>query len=470
MLFNSVSFALFLPLVFIGYWLIGSQNKTGQNHFLLAASLFFYGWWDVRFLGLLGFSVFVGYGIGWWLDRTESRRRLILFLGIVASLSFLLFFKYYNFFITSFTEAYNFIGGKINPNTLELILPFGISFYTFKIVGYIIDVYYRRIPTCRNPIDFFLFVSFFPQIAAGPIESATTLLPQIQEKRSFRYQQASEGLRYILWGMFKKVAIADACAGYVSDIFGHYQTYPASVLCIGTVYFAVQVYADFSGYSDIAIGVGKLFGFELMKNFNLPFLSKNVTDFWRRWHISLTKWFNDYFFTPIYTAVRNWGTFGMYFAIFMTFLLSGLWHGANWNYILYGVFQGLAIVWDAATKKKRKKIEKKIPAKLYGNVSILLTMLFILLTFIIFRSPTVEDGMSYIRHLVSASLFIVPGKLAYVPIIVVLITWEWLMRNRKHALDLPVKSRPLRYAIYLSLTFALFYYYGQEQEFFYFQF
>jgi alginate O-acetyltransferase complex protein AlgI len=470
MIFNSIPFALFLPIVFILYWIIGSNRQPLQNLFLLVASIFFYAWWDVRFLFLLAFTTFSGYSTGIFLSRIKERRRLVLFLGMIASLSFLLFFKYYNFFITSFADAYSFFGGKINPTTLKLILPLGISFYTFKIVGYLIDVYYKRIETCKNPIEFFLFVSFFPQIAAGPIENATSLLPQIQKKREFKLQRATEGLKHILWGLFKKIAIADACAGYVNDIFSNYTDFSASVLVIGAFYFAIQVYADFSGYSDIAIGIGKLFGFELMKNFNLPFLSKNVTDFWRRWHISLTKWFNEYFFTPIYTSVRNWESFGMYFAIFMTFFLSGLWHGANWNYVLYGIFQGIAIIVETSTKKKRKKAEKLLGKKVYLNLSILVTMVFILLTFIIFRSPTITKGFDYIQHIFSQSLFEIPSKLAYMPIILILLFWEWLQRNRSHAMDLKHIPSPIRWTIYLSLTFVMMYYYGQEQEFFYFQF
>jgi D-alanyl-lipoteichoic acid acyltransferase DltB (MBOAT superfamily) len=470
MIFNSIPFALFLPIIFILYWIIGSNRQLLQNSFLLFASVFFYAWWDVRFLFLLFFAISIGYFIGFWLNKLVKKRRFILFSGMAISLSFLLFFKYYNFFITSFSDAFTFFGGKIELQTLKLILPLGISFYTFKIVGYLVDVYYRRIEVCKNPMEFFLFVSFFPQISAGPIENANSLLPQIQKKRKFNLQQASEGLKQILWGLFKKIAIADACSGYVNDIFSNYQDFPASVLIIGALYFAIQVYADFSGYSDIAIGIGKLFGFELMKNFNLPFLSKNITDFWRRWHISLTKWFNEYFFTPVYTSVRNWGNFGLYFAIFMTFLLSGLWHGANWNYILYGVFQGIAIVLETVTKKKRKKIEKRLGKKVYLNLSIMTTMVFILFTFIIFRSPTVSKGFDYISRIFSYNILEMPSKLAYLPIIFILLSWEWLQRNRTHAMDLKHLSTPLRWTIYLGLTFTMLNYYGQEQEFFYFQF
>lgn len=470
MIFNSIPFALFLAIVFILYWSIGGKQTRMQNNLLLIASFFFYGWGDYRFLLLLIFSISVGYFFGIWLNKAKKHRKTILFFGIAFSLIFLLFFKYYNFFVTNFAEAYSFFGGNFSPTTLNLILPLGISFYTFKIIGYLLDNYYQRIELTRNPVDFYLFVSFFPEIAAGPIESTNTLLPQIQSNRVFKYEQATEGLKHILWGLFKKIAIADSCAIYVNDIFGNYLDYPASTLVIGGIYFAVQVYADFSGYSDIAVGVGKLFGFELAKNFNLPFLSKNVTDFWRRWHITLTIWFNAYFFTPVYTSVRNWGMFGMYFSIFATFLLSGLWHGANWNYILYGALQGSAIILEYVTKKGRKKIEKKLTPKVYLNLSILLTATFVFFTFIIFRSPSVSDGFSYINRIFSHTILETPTKLAYLPILVLLLFWEWMQRNKKHALALEQFPQKARWGVYLVLTFAICYYYGQEQEFFYFQF
>lgn len=470
MIFNSIPFAIFLPVVFILYWLIGSKRKEGQNAFLLLASLFFYGWWDYRFLLLLLSSISIGYLFGIWLEKSISHRRIILFLGLSLILSSLLFFKYYNFFIENFAHAYSLFGGKLQVQSLSLILPLGISFYTFKLIGYVVDVYYRKIERCKSPLDFYLFVSFFPQISAGPLESSITLLPQIQRERLFDYTQAKEGLKHILWGLFKKIAIADTCANYANDIFGNYEYFPGSMLVLGVFYFTIQVYADFSGYSDIAIGIGKLFGFELMKNFNLPFLSKNVTDFWRRWHISLTLWFNNYFFSPIYVSIRAWGVFAMYVSIFLTFLLSGLWHGASWNYILYGALQGTAIIVETRLSKQRKTWQKKLNKTVYFNLSIGITMVFVLFTFVIFRSNDIPSAMNYLNRIASWSLFEIPGKLAYLPIIFVMLSWEWLQRKKSHAMNILHLPVGLRWGIYTILTFFILYYYGQDQEFYYFQF
>lgn len=472
MIFNSIPFVIFLPITFIIYWLIGHQRPKAQNCFLLIASYFFYCWWDWRFLGLLVSSSFLTYLIGLSIGKSasERKRKWMMYLGVVSSLAFLGFFKYYNFFIQNFAEAFTLFGAKINVQTLRLILPLGISFYTFKIISYLMDVYRRKMEPSKQVIDFFVYVSFFPQIAAGPIERAANLLPQLSKGRKFNQAQATDGVKLILWGLFKKVVIADTCAIYVGDIFNGYANYPASVLLIGALYFAFQVYADFSGYSDIAMGIGKLFGFELMQNFNFPFMSKNITDFWRRWHISLSSWFNDYVFTPMYTAMRNWGNAAMYIGIFITFFLSGLWHGASWHYVLFGAIHGVAIIYETATKKRRKKIEKAMGPKIYGNLSIAITFVFLFITFIFFRANNIPHAVNYISAMFSSSIVEIPGKLAYIPLVVLMMGWEWIQRKKKHALDFVKLPMPVRWSLYLVLTFLIFYYYGEEQQFYYFQF
>jgi alginate O-acetyltransferase complex protein AlgI len=472
MIFNSIPFVVFLPATFIIYWLIGHKRTRAQNVFLLIASYFFYGWWDWRFLSLLFFSSLLSYILGGAIYKSTSdkKRKLLLYLGVIVSLGFLGFFKYYNFFIQSFADAFTVFGSPIEVTTLKLILPLGISFYTFKLISYLMDVYRGKIERSYQAVDYFVYVGFFAQITAGPIERASNMLPQLKVARPFNKEQATEGLKLILWGMFKKVVIADTCALYVGDIFNNSTIYPASVLLLGTFYFAFQVYADFSGYSDIAMGIGKLFGFELMQNFNHPFSSKNITDFWRRWHISLSSWFNDYVFTPAYTAMRNWGNAGMFLGIFITFLLSGLWHGASWHYVLFGSIHGLAIIYETYTKKKRKKVESKMGKTLYANVSVFLTFIFILLTFIIFRANNIPHAFQYIGALFSSSMLEVPGKLAYLPWVFLMIGWEWLQRKKKYALYFPTLPMPVRWSIYLVLTFLIFYYYGTEQQFYYFQF
>ena len=325
MLFNSIDFALFLPIVFIFYWFIVHKNITRQNAFLLIASYTFYGWWDWRFLSLIAFSSLVDYFIGIGLSKTNEKRRrkFLLLISILVNLGFLGFFKYFNFFAESFAEAFTFLGQPINPSRLNIILPVGISFYTFQTLSYTIDVYKRRFEHTKNIIAFFAFVSFFPQLVAGPIERATSLLPQFYKKRVFDYSKAVDGMRQILWGLFKKIVIADNCAYYVNDIFANYADYSGSTLLLGVIFFAFQIYCDFSGYSDIAIGTSRLFGFNLMRNFAFPYFSRDIAEFWRRWHISLSTWFRDYVYIPLGGSQGGtWMKIRNIFVIFLVFYNS----------------------------------------------------------------------------------------------------------------------------------------------------
>lgn len=468
MQFNSIPFALFFPITFIIYWIIGHKRNSLQILFLFLASVFFYGWWDWRFLLLILFNTSVTFFLAQKLEKNPNR--IFLYIGVFLSLIFLGFFKYYNFFIENFIKAYSIFGGKLKVETLQLILPLGISYYTFKNVGYLLDVFYGRIVASKKIVHYSLYISFFPQIVAGPIERATNLLPQFQKERPFDFKQSTDGLKLILWGLFKKVVIADTCVSYVNDIFGNYSSYPGSVLVLGVFYFAFQIYADFSGYSDIAMGVCKLLGFETTQNFNYPFISKNITEFWRRWHISLSSWFNDYVFTPLFTAFRNWGNIAMYVAIVFTFILSGLWHGDSWHYVLFGLINGVVIALEAKFKKKRKKIQSKINSVLYANLSMGLTFLFTLFTFTIFKADNIPMAFDYFNRVFSMSFFEIPGKLAYLPIIFVLVIWEWIQRKKEHPLDFIKLPVYVRWIIYIVLSFSVFYYLGQEQEFYYFKF
>ena len=330
MLFNSIEFFIFLPVVFSLYWLINGKNIRLQNAFLVIASYFFYGWWDWRFLSLIAFSSTLDYFVGVGLGKTEStkKRKLLLLTSIAVNIGFLGFFKYFNFFAESFCEAFTFFGTSISdPILLNVILPVGISFYTFQTLSYSIDVYKKKLQPTNDIISFFAFVSFFPQLVAGPIERATNLLPQFHKQRAFSYDQASDGMRQILWGLFKKVVIADNCAIYVNDIFSNFSNHSGSTLLLGAILFAFQIYGDFSGYSDIAIGTARLFGFNLMRNFAFPYFSRDIAEFWRRWHISLSTWFRDYVYIPLggsrggkWLNIRN---------VFIIFVVSGFWHGAN---------------------------------------------------------------------------------------------------------------------------------------------
>lgn len=356
MLFNSIDFAVFLPVVFLLYWFV-FKRLFWQNILLLVASYVFYGWWDPRFLILILFSTVVDYTIGVQLGKHEERRKrkLLLWTSIAVNLGLLGFFKYYNFFVENFIEAFTFFGFEIKTGLLNIILPVGISFYTFQTLSYTIDVYRRKLEPTRDFISFSAFVSFFPQLVAGPIERATHLLSQFYRKREFDYGLAVDGLRQILWGLFKKVVIADNCAEYANIIFNNYEDYSGSSLLLGAFFFAFQIYGDFSGYSDIAIGISRLFGFDLMKNFAFPYFSRDIAEFWRRWHISLSTWFRDYLYIPL--GGSHGGTWMKVRNTFIIFLVSGFWHGANWTFILWGALNALYFLPLLLSNRNRKNLD-----------------------------------------------------------------------------------------------------------------
>jgi D-alanyl-lipoteichoic acid acyltransferase DltB (MBOAT superfamily) len=344
MLFNSISFAFFLLVVFILYWVLAKENLKLQNILLLIASYFFYACWDYRFLFLLIFSTALDFytGIKIYEAKNKAQKKGWFWLSVLANVGFLGIFKYYNFFVSSFAEGLSLLGFKSNFWTLNVILPVGISFYTFHGLSYIIDIYKNRIKPERNFINYSVFVSFFPLLVAGPIERATHLLPQIRKERKFDSAKAIDGLRQILWGLFKKIAIADNCAGYVNTIFENSGNYQGSTLVLGAILFTFQIYCDFSGYADIALGTARLFNIDLLRNFAFPYFSRDVAEFWRRWNISLSTWFRDYLYIPIggskvpfLKKIRN---------IFIVFLISGLWHGANWTFIVWGLLNAFYIM------------------------------------------------------------------------------------------------------------------------------
>ena len=336
MFFNSVEFAIFLPVVFFLYWFVTYRNIKLQNFLIVVASYFFYGWWDWRFLSLILFSTLVDYTIGLLLEKENEikKRKLLLSVSIIVNLGLLGFFKYYNFFIDNFVEVFRFFGHMIDPDRLNIVLPVGISFYTFQTMSYTIDIYREKLKPTSDFIAFAAFVSFFPQLVAGPIERAANLLPQFFKQRVFDKKTSIEGFNQMIWGLFKKIVIADNLARYVDFIFDNYDIQSGFTLILGGIYFAVQIYADFSGYSDIAIGVSKLFGFRLMTNFDFPYFSRDIAEFWRRWHISLTTWFRDYLYIPLGgSRVGKWAVFRN---VMIIFLVSGFWHGANWTLLLGG--------------------------------------------------------------------------------------------------------------------------------------
>ena len=341
MFFNSIDFAIFLPIVFFLYWFVVNKNLKLQNFLIVVASYLFYGWWDWRFLSLIVFSTLIDYSVGVRLSKEEniSKRKILLWISIIVNLGFLGFFKYYNFFLDNFITAFSFFGTSINVQGLNIILPVGISFYTFQTLSYTIDVYKRKLEPTKDFIAFASFVSFFPQLVAGPIERATNLLPQFYKKRNFEYDKAVDGLRQILWGLFKKMVVADNSAKIANEIFNNSADYSGSTLVLGAIFFTFQIYGDFSGYSDIAIGTSRLFGFNLKQNFAFPYFSRDIAEFWRRWHISLSTWFRDYLYIPL--GGSRGGTWMKVRNTFIIFIVSGFWHGANWTFIVWGVLNAL---------------------------------------------------------------------------------------------------------------------------------
>lgn len=478
MLFNSFTYALFFPLIFFLYWFVTKKSLKVQNIMLLLASYFFYGCWDWRFVFLLAFSTALDYGSGIMIHRSESNavRKAWLIISVGLNLSFLGFFKYYNFFIESFADLVRSMGMSPHYSTLNIILPIGISFYTFHGLSYVFDIYNRRIQPTYNLVNYTLFVSFFPLLVAGPIERATHLLPQIEKPRVFRYEKAVDGLKQMLWGLFKKIVIADNCAYFANEIFNNSGEQSGSTLVLGAIFFTFQIYGDFSGYSDIALGSARLLGFELLKNFNFPYFSRDIAEFWRRWHISLSTWFKDYLYIPLggskggnWMRIRN---------TFIIFLVSGFWHGANWTFLFWGGLNALFIMPSIIMKTNRNNIDIVAQGRLFPNLreAFQLTTTFALAVFawIFFRAESLTHAFDYIGGIFSASLFTVPTIKPYLlfALIAFFMVIEWLGRENNYALERFGVKLPgaVRWAFYFVLIGLIFIFFGSEQEFIYFQF
>lgn len=478
MFFDSLDFAIFLPLVFILYWFVAKTNLKAQNLLIVVSSYVFYGWWDWRFLSLILFSTLIDYlvGLGLANEERQSRRKLLLWISILTNLGFLGFFKYFNFFVDSFSTAFTFFGSEIKSHSLHIILPIGISFYTFQTLSYSIDVYKKKLEPTTDIIAFSAFVSFFPQLVAGPIERATNLLPQFYARRKFSYENAVDGMRQILWGLFKKMVIADNCAEIANAIFNYSEDYSGSTLILGAVFFSFQIYGDFSGYSDIAIGTSRLFGFNLMQNFNFPYFSRDIGEFWRRWHISLSTWFRDYLYIPL---GGSRGTTGKTIRnIFIVFIVSGLWHGANWTFMFWGLIHALYFLPLLLTKSNRSHLDNVAIGRNYPSIKELSLMLFTfsLTTFawIFFRAENMTHAISYISEIFSSSLFTVPEIRPYFFTLFLcsFIFIEWIGRRNKYALEkLGASWKPYaRYTMYYSIVVIMLWFSGQKQVFIYFQF
>ena len=478
MLFNSLDFAIFIPIVFAIYWGINRFRLTYQNLFLVGASYVFYGWWDFRFLGLIALSSFVDFFLSQYMSKSESRRqrKTLLVVSLSFNLGLLMFFKYFNFFIDSFNDAFQFFGSSISISSLSIILPVGISFYTFQTLSYTIDVYRGNLKPEKNITAFLAYVSFFPQLVAGPIERATNFLPQFSKKRSFDYSSAVDGLRQILWGLFKKVVIADTCAIYVNNIFESPDVFSGSTLALGAVLFAFQIYGDFSGYSDIAIGLARLFGFKLMRNFAFPYFSRDIAEFWRRWHISLSTWFRDYLYIPlggskgsINKQIRN---------VFIIFVVSGFWHGAKWTFIIWGGLNALYFLPLLLMKRNRSNLEivaafSVLPG-LKDLFKILLTFSLTCFAWIFFRAESMAEANNYIYNLFSLSFFSIPEVRPFdlLLLLIFFLSIEWVGRRREYGIEGFLLETPkiIRYCFYYVLIILIGIYSTNSAEFIYFQF
>ena len=522
MLFNSFEYLIFLPIVFLLYWFVFDYALSKckhqlwlQNLFIVVASYIFYGWWDWRFLILIAITTLCSYVSGLMISRCEHNQsigggkcsqlkwlfnpKLWLWANILLNLGILGVYKYYDFFAREFAAL---LGIESDFLLLHLILPVGISFYTFQALSYSIDVYRGHIQPTKDIVAFTAFLSFFPQLVAGPIERATNLLPQFQRKRSFNYAQAVDGMRQILCGLFKKIVVADNCAAYVDQVWATYDTQSGSTLLLAAILFTFQIYGDFSGYSDIAIGTAKLFGIQLMRNFNVPYFSRDIAEFWRRWHISLTTWFRDYVYIPlggsrpnIPEAIRLKGDkaievrYTKWISVrntFIIFLLSGFWHGANWTFVLWGAYHALLFVPLLLMGKNRRyrdtvatttlpdsAIKTKWLPSIKEAMQMLLTFALAVFGWIIFRAENIGQFSEYICNICNSSLFTMPdisGNNALLMNIMILIVVEWMARMRNHGLDIKHLHPVLRYTIYFGVLFLLFAFGGQTANFIYFQF
>lgn len=463
MLFNSIEFLIFLPIVFILYWFVFRERKW-QNLLVVVASYVFYGWWDWRFLLLIAFTSFCSYASGLLLERFEGKRRrqqLVSAVNIIVNLGILGVFKYYNFFVDNLDALFGMMGCHLDVVTMNVILPVGISFYTFQALSYTIDVYHKKLKATHDMVEFFAYISFFPQLVAGPIERATNLLPQFQRSRHFDYAEAVNGCRQILWGFFKKLVVADNCAGFVNKFWGIYPDLSGLSLFLLGVAFSFQIYGDFSGYSDIAIGTARLFGIKLMRNFNYPYFSRTIPEFWRRWHISLMTWFRDYIYFPLggsrcsrWKIIRN---------TLIVFFISGLWHGANWTFICWGVYHAclisLFVLLSINTKSKGVVAQGRLFPSLKDFGLMVITYVLVVIGWIIFRAESMPQAYNFLTRMFSTmfdSCEMIHGS--YVLIYgVIMIILEWIQRDKQHVLVIDsIKSKYLRWGIYLIVALVIY--------------
>lgn len=483
MLFNSLQYLVFLPLAFVLYWFVFSRLKW-QNAFVVVASYVFYGWWNWHFLLLIFITSLCSYASGLLIDHAAGvRAKAVVAANLVINLGILGVFKYYNFFAESFDSLLSALGMHADLPTLKLILPVGISFYTFQALSYTIDVYRHRLPATRDAVAFFAYISFFPQLVAGPIERATQLLPQMLLRRTFDYEAATDGMRQMLWGFFKKMVVADNCALVANAIWVDCASQSSAALAVGALMFTLQIYGDFSGYSDIAIGTARLFSINLSRNFDFPYFARNVSEFWRKWHISLMSWLTDYIYIPLggnrvsrLKNVRN---------VSVVFLVSGLWHGANWTFVAWGVYHALLFIPLRLMGVKGRFDQSVAAGKLLPSLKelcqMLLTFVLVVVGWILFRSDSMAQAAAYMHGMVTPCTVgdaLAALRMAKVPMTfgAAMMLAEWLQRTKQHALQIdgswcaPLRKRGVRWALYVLIGLVTVWFQGAQQSFIYFQF
>ncbi|MDH7446577.1 MBOAT family O-acyltransferase [Aquimarina sp. 2201CG14-23] len=481
MVFNSFDFIAFIVPVLLLYWLLFKKSSVTQNILLLASSLFFYAWADWRFLLLLLGSTLINYFLGRKIYSVPEDRKksIFLYIGLIFNVGLLLYFKYFNFFYEGFYDILNVFGVASDYSTLHILLPLGISFFTFQTLGYLVDVFNEEIEPSNNLLEFSVFVTFFPKILSGPIERAASFIPQIQEKKTLTYAVFVDGLRQILWGLFAKIVIAENCAAIANPIFNNYEDQSGSVLFLGTFFYAIQLYADFSGYSNMAIGVSKLFGIQLMRNFATPFFSTNISDFWRKWHISLTTWMMDYVFTPLSFTLRRHQKKGLVISIIATFVLVGFWHGANWTFVVYGLLHGIyfiPLVYSGKMNSSEIVAKGRVLPSIKEVFKMLTLFVLIMLTDVFFRADSVTHAFDYFNRIFSKSILDFPAviftttALTTMGLVGLFVMIEWGNREKKHDFEIGNYNVYLRWFAYIAV-FLLILFFGRSSEtFIYFQF
>lgn len=485
MIFNTFPFLLFIIAIFCIYYFVLNENTKRQNILLLIASYFFYGWANWKILPLLIITTIFYYFLGLKIERLkdDKKKNIYTTTGVLFGVGSLTYFKYSNFFITSFAQLFESIGLQTNLHTFDIILPFGISFYTFRLLSYIIDLNRGKYEATTDFVVFATYVAFFPCILSGPIDRPNTLIPQLKSKRIFNYDLAIDGFSQILWGLFKKMVVADNIALVTNEIWENYSLFSGSTLLLGAILYVFQIYADFSGYSDMAIGIAKILGFKVTINFKYPLFALNIADYWRRWHISLTSWLTDYVFMPLNVRWRDWGNLGMIFAIVTNFVLCGLWHGANWTFVLFGLYHGLLfiplILNGTFAKKTKIHLTKFGMPKIKDFGKMVVTFTLVTFGLIIFRAESINQFINYIKHICSSSILSIPKIIGYnnvtmlfsIVFIIIMITIEWQNKDKEYGLNISsMKYKFARYSIYLFLLILVYYFGADASSFIYFKF